>query len=71
MNKDNELIKSFIEALYQQSDVIGGIDSAIHKALCDQGLDIDPNSGKIFKKPVKDEYKFKLGEVLINNETTI
>lgn len=70
MNKDNELIKSFIEALYQQSDVIGGIDSAIHKALCDQGLDIDPNSGKIFKKPVEDEYKFKLGEVLINNETS-
>ena len=70
MNKDNELIKSFIEALYQQSDVIDGIDSAIRKALCDQGLDINPNSGKIFKKPVEDEYKFKLGEVLINKETS-
>lgn len=70
MNKDNELIKNFIEALYQQSDVISGIDSAIRKALCDQGLDINPNSGKIFKKPVEDEYKFKLGEVLVNNETS-
>ena len=29
MNKDNELIKSFIEALYQQSDVIDGIEAEV------------------------------------------